>query len=59
MMITYTSHTPIKPIKNSKLKIKNKRFYGMQLLLRIKLNINISVFLFRKNSGIEKSIPAV
>ncbi|MBR8709821.1 hypothetical protein IX321_002647 [Bacteroides pyogenes] len=56
MMITYTSHTPI---KNSKLKIKNKRFYGMQLLLRIKLNINISVFLFRKNSGIEKSIPAV
>ncbi|GAE14278.1 hypothetical protein JCM6292_391 [Bacteroides pyogenes JCM 6292] len=59
MMITYTSHTPIKPIKNSKLKIKNKRFYGMQPLLRIKLNINISVFLFRKNSGIEKSIPAV
>lgn len=59
MMITYTSHTPIKPIKNSKLKIKNKRFYGMQLLLRITLNINISVFLFRKNSGIEKSIPAV
>ncbi|ERI86409.1 hypothetical protein HMPREF1981_00919 [Bacteroides pyogenes F0041] len=41
------------------MKIKNKRFYGMQPLLRIKLNINISVFLFRKNSGIEKSIPAV